>query len=92
MRWSSAAKSMLPGNAKCSMTQCYMTSLADTKHIFIERFMAQCILHLAKTTRGSRDARTLYARRDYKLASLAVFGRSLRENSRYLIGHKIFLR
>ena len=30
--WSSAAKSMLPGNAKCSMT-----SLADTKHIFRER-------------------------------------------------------
>ena len=27
-----AAKSMLPGNAKCSMT-----SLADTKHIFRER-------------------------------------------------------
>ena len=27
--WSSMAKSMLPGNAKCSMT-----SLADTKHIF----------------------------------------------------------
>ena len=32
--WSSAAKSMLPGNAKCSMT-----SLADTKHIFRERFI-----------------------------------------------------
>ena len=30
--WSSAAKSMLPGNAKCSMT-----SLADTKYIFRER-------------------------------------------------------
>ena len=28
----SAAKSMLPGDAKCSMT-----SLADTKHIFRER-------------------------------------------------------
>ena len=26
-------------------------------------------MHLAKTTRGSRDARTLCARRDYKLAS-----------------------
>ena len=30
--WSSAAKSMLPGNAKCSMT-----SLGATKHIFRER-------------------------------------------------------
>ena len=29
-----AAKSMLPGNAKCCMT-----SLADTKHIFRERFI-----------------------------------------------------
>ena len=32
--WSSAAKSLLPGNAKCSMT-----SVADTKHKFVERFM-----------------------------------------------------
>ena len=45
MRWSSAAKSMLPGNAKCSMTYRYMTSLADTKHIFIERFMAHRLAH-----------------------------------------------
>ena len=30
--WSSVAKSMLPGNAKCSIT-----SLADSKHIFRER-------------------------------------------------------
>ena len=49
--WSSAAKSMLPGNAKCSMT-----SLADTKHIFRERkvylFMKPRIWQLAKTTRG----------------------------------------
>ena len=79
MRWSSAAKSMLPGNAKCSMTWRYMTSLAETKNIFIERFMAHQILHLAKNTRGSRDARTLHARRDYKLASLEAFGRSLLE-------------
>ena len=49
-----------------------MTSLADTKHIFIERFMAHWILHLAKTTRGSRAARAFRARQDYKL--------SLREN------------
>ena len=42
--------------------------------------MARRILHLAKTTRDSRDARALGARRDYKLASLAAFGRSLREN------------
>ena len=44
---SSAAKSMLAGNGKCSMT-----SLADTKHIFIERFMKPRISQLAKTTRG----------------------------------------
>ena len=44
---SSAAKSMLPGNAKCSLT-----SLADTKYIFMKRFMAHRILQLAKTTRG----------------------------------------
>ena len=63
MRWLSAAKSMLPGNA-CK------TSLADTKHIFIEKFMAHRILHPAKTTRGPLDACALRARRDYKLASL----------------------
>ena len=49
--WSSAAKSMLPGNAKCSMT-----SLTKTKHIFKERkmylFMKPRISQLAKTTRG----------------------------------------
>ena len=32
-------------------------------------FMAHRILHQAKTTRGSHDARGLRARRDYKLAS-----------------------
>ena len=32
-------------------------------------FMAHRILHLAKTTRSSRDARALSARRHYKLAS-----------------------
>ena len=32
---SSAAKSMLPGNAKFSMTKRYVTSLADTKYTFI---------------------------------------------------------
>ena len=31
--------------------------------------MARRIFHLAKTTRGSRDARALRARRDYKLVS-----------------------
>ena len=36
-----------------------MTSLADTKHLFIERFMAHRILYLAKTTHGSRDSRVL---------------------------------
>ena len=35
-------------------------------------FMAHRILHRAKTTRGSRDARGLCVRRDYKLASLAA--------------------
>ena len=43
--WSSAAKSMLPENEKC-----FMTSLADTKHIFRER--KPRISQLAKTTRG----------------------------------------
>ena len=46
-----AANSMLPGNAKCSMT-----SLADTKHIFREikiyLLMKPRISQLAKTTRG----------------------------------------
>ena len=57
-----------------------LTSLADTKHLFIERFMAHRILYLAKTTRGSRDSRVLRVRRDYKLSLFAAFGRSLREN------------
>ena len=39
--------------------QAYMISL----------FMAHRILHVAKTTRGSRDARALRGRRGYKLAS-----------------------
>ena len=50
--WSSAAKSMLPGNAKCSMT-----SLADTKHIVIERFMKPRISQQAKTARLADCAR-----------------------------------
>ena len=37
--------------------------------IFIERFMAYRILHLAKTMRSSHDARALCAQRDYKLTS-----------------------
>ena len=49
-----------------------MTSLAETKNIFIDRFMAHEILHLDKTTRGSRDARTPHARRDYRLASREI--------------------
>ena len=44
--WSSAAKSMLPGNAKCSMT-----SLADTKHIFRERFIYEASNFAAGYTR-----------------------------------------
>ena len=47
----SVAKSMLPGNTKCSMM-----SLADTKHKIIQRkkdfFMKPRISQLAKTTRG----------------------------------------
>ena len=46
-------------------------------------FMVYRILLLAKATRGSRDARALRARRDYKLASLAAFGRSVRENEQF---------
>ena len=34
--------------------------------------MAHEILHLDKTTRGSRDARTPHARRDYRLASREI--------------------
>ena len=45
-------------------------------------FIALRILHLAKTTRGSHDVRGLRAPRDYKLASFAAFGRSLRENKK----------
>ena len=41
--WSSAVKSMLPRNAKCSITL-----LADTKHIFIERFMGHRFLQEAE--------------------------------------------
>ena len=48
---------------------------------YIHRFMAHRILHLVKTTRGSRDKRALRARRDYKLASLGAFGRSLSEKN-----------
>ena len=44
---------------------------------YIHRLMGPRIFHLAKTTHGSRDAPAL---RDYKLASLAAFPRSLREN------------
>ena len=44
---------------------------------YIHRLMGPRIFHLAKTTYGSRDAPAL---RDYKLASLAAFPRSLREN------------
>ena len=35
--------------------------------------MAHRILHLAKTTRASRDARALRARRDYTLASRELY-------------------
>ena len=48
---------------------------------YIHRFMAHRILHLVKTTRGSRDKRALRARRDYKLASLGAFGHSLIEKN-----------
>ena len=49
---------MLPGNAKCSMT-----SLADAKHIFRERFMKPRISQLAKTRHGQQTACALRATR-----------------------------
>ena len=58
---------MLPGNAKCSVT-----SLADTKYIFMKRLMAHRILQLAKITRGYQTTRALRARRDYKVATLSA--------------------
>ena len=45
--WSSAANSMLPGNAKCSMT-----SLANTKHIFRERKIYLFIYEASNFTAG----------------------------------------
>ena len=55
---------MLPGNAKCSMT-----SLADAKHIFRERFMKPRISQLAKTRHGQQTARVLCVQQDYKVVS-----------------------
>ena len=51
-----------------------MTSLADTKHIFlvgkIDRNIGHPILQLSKTTCGSHAVRALCTQRDYKLSSL----------------------
>ena len=47
MTWSPAAKSMLPGNAKCSMA-----SLADTKHIFRERKIHKFIYEASNFAAG----------------------------------------
>ena len=55
--------------------QAYMISL----------FMAHRILHLAKTTRGSRDARALRGRRGYKLASRE----QIKENEHVAILQKV---
>ena len=55
--------------------QAYMISL----------FMAHRILHVAKTTRGSRDARALRGRRGYKLAS----GEQKKENKHVAILQKV---
>ena len=46
-------------------------------YLFIYLFMGHRILHLAKSTGGSRDARALRARRDYKLASQELSSISL---------------
>ena len=66
--------------------------IADTKHIFRQRkiyfFMAHRILHLAKTKRGSRDARALRARRDYKLASRELFTRLLCSDLKFIVSSK----
>ena len=56
------AKSMLPGNAKCSMT-----SLVDTKHIFRERKMYSFIYEASNFAAGAARATRLqsrYARND----------------------------
>ena len=47
---------MLPGNAKCSVT-----SLADTKHTFMKRFMAHRILEPIKNNTAKIHLITLLA-------------------------------
>ena len=46
-----------------------MTSLEDTKHIFIDLFTGHRILQLAKTTRGEQ---TVHVRWDYKVTTLRI--------------------
>ena len=62
---------MLPGNAKCSMTYRYMTLLADTKHIFIERLIYLWDIEFCiwLRPRAVHIMRVLRARRNYKLSS-----------------------
>lgn len=79
--WSSAAKSMVrPGNTKCSMTQRYITSLADTKR-YIQRKKERWGIQFCSWLRP-REVHVLHAWRDYKLYSLgasrlASLGRSV---------------
>ena len=72
--WSSAAKSMLPGNAKCSMT-----SLADTKHIFRE-INIEFRLEFRSWLRPRAVSRlhTHFARQDYKVTTLSALCAELR--------------
>lgn len=69
--WSSAAKSMVrPGNTKCSMTQRYITSLADTKR-YIQRKKERWGIQFCSWLRP-REVHVLHAWRDYKLYSLGA--------------------
>ena len=72
--YTSAAKSRLPGNAKCSMTKRYMTSLADTQHIFTDLWGIEFWIWLSPRAVSRLCARfaRVRARRDYKVATLGI--------------------
>ena len=53
---------MLVGNAKCAMTKRHMTSLADTKHIFIDLWRIEFCSWLRP--RAVRRLRARFARDD----------------------------
>ena len=65
--WSSAAKSMLPGNTKCSMT-----SLADTKNIYSWKDLRRIEFCSWLRPRAVSRLLALRARRDYKVATLGI--------------------